>query len=197
MPDKPAEADLQIHELIRERRSGRTFSGRPVKESTLRALLEAARWAPSCFNEQPWRFIVARRTDRAEFERMLSCLAPANQRWAGAASVLMISVASLLFASNRKRNRHAFHDVGLATAQLTLEAEARGLSVHQMAGFSVERASELYAIPRAFEPVTAIAIGPPGDLQDLPADLRDKELAPRMRRAQTEFVFVSRWGRAL
>ncbi len=191
--EKPAPADHDVHELIRKRWSGRAFSSTPVGDAELRSLLEAARWAASCFNEQPWRFLVARRENREAFDRLLSCLTESNQRWAKGAAVLMLSVASKAFAQNRKPNRHALHDVGLATAQLTLQATARGIAVHQMAGFSTERARELFAIPEDFEPVTAIAIGYPGNPDDLPEDLRARELGERSRKPQSEFVFADKW----
>jgi nitroreductase len=194
---KPAPTDHEIHELIRERWSPRAFSSKALDERDLRSLLEAARWAASCFNEQPWRLIVARRDNEAEFNRLLSCLNEKNQRWAQSAAVLMISVASKTFAHSGKPNRHALHDVGLAAAQLTLQATAIGVGVHQMAGFSVERARELYAIPEDFEPVAAIAIGHPGNLDDLPEDLRKRERASRARRSQAEFVFTEAWGKPL
>ena len=106
----------------------------------------------------------------------------------------MLSVASKTFATGGKPNRHALHDVGLAAAQLTLQATALGLGVHHMAGFSSERARELYLIPKDFEPVAAAAIGYPGDPNWLPEDLRERELAQRSRHPQTDFVFVGTWG---
>ena len=118
--EKPAPADHDVHELIRKRWSPRAFSSTSVGDAELRSLLEAGRWAASCFNEQPWRFLVARRENQEEFDRLLSCLSENNQHWAKGASVLMLSVASQAFAKNGKPNRHALHDVGLAAAQLTL-----------------------------------------------------------------------------
>jgi nitroreductase len=192
--DKPAPIAHDVHELIRDRWSPRAFSKRPLRGAVLRSLLEAARWAPSCFNEQPWRFLVAHRDNQAEFERLLSCLDEKNQRWAKGAAVLMLSVARASFARNGKPNRHALHDVGLAVAQLTLQATALGLGVHQMAGFSAERARELYAIPAEFEPVAAIAVGYPGDPDALPGDLRERELGARSRHPHSAFVFAGTWG---
>lgn len=192
--EKPAPTEHDVHELIRRRWSPRAFSSRAVGDPELRSLLEAARWAASCFNEQPWRFIVARREAQAEFDQLLSCLNENNQRWAKGAAVLMLSVASKAFAKNAKSNRHALHDVGLAAAQLTLQATALGLAVHQMAGFSIERARERFAIPEDFEPVAAIAIGYPGDPDGLPEDLRERERGERSRNPQREFVFAGKWG---
>lgn len=194
---KPAPTDCEIHPLIRDRWSPRAFSPASVSEADLRALLEAARWAPSCFNEQPWRFLVARREDEAGFARLLSCLVEANQVWAKHAGALMITVASTTFAHNGRPNRHAWHDVGLAAAQLSAQATALGLAVHQMAGFLPDQARERCGIPEGFEAVTALAIGHPGDPAGLPDELRERELAPRARRPQAEFAFTATWGAPL
>lgn len=195
--EKPAPTEHDVHELIRKRWSPRAFSSKIVSDGELRSLFEAARWAASCFNEQPWRFIVTRRENQAEFDRLLSCLSENNQRWAKGAAVLMLSVASQAFAKNAKPNRHSLHDVGLAAAQLTLQATALGLAVHQMAGFSTERARELFAIPDVLEPVAAIAIGYPGNPDELSEDLRERELGERSRKPQSEFVFAGKWGAPL
>ncbi|PRP99638.1 nitroreductase family protein [Enhygromyxa salina] len=194
---RDASTDHDVHELIRRRWSPLAFSSQPVADRDLRSVLEAARWGPSCFNEQPWRYIVARREQEAEFARMLSCLVEKNQRWAQAAPVLMLSVARLAFAANDRPNRHALHDVGLATAQLSLQAAALGLGVHQMAGFSPDRARELYAIPDSFEPVAAIALGYPGAPDQLPEDLRARDRGARIRHPQAEFVFAGTWDTPL
>ena len=193
--EKPAETEHAVHELIRRRWSPRAFASRAVEPEKLRSVLEAARWAASCFNEQPWSFIVAaKETEGDAYERLLSCLVEANALWAGRAPVLMISVARLNFKRNDKPNRHAFHDTGQAAAHLALQATALGLAVHQMAGFDVSKAREQFNIPEGFEPVAAIAVGYPGDPEVLPEDLRAKELGPRARRPLEEFVFGETWG---
>lgn len=193
---KPAATDHPVNELIQRRWSPRAFADRPVEEADLRSLFEAARWAPSSSNEQPWRFIVARREERAEFERLLACLTASNQRWAKSAAVLVLSATRMTFERNGKPNRHAFHDVGLAASQLVLQATSMGMVVHQMAGFDVEKARQTYEIPPEFEPVTAIAMGYVGAPDTLPDDLRERELAPRERRPQSETVFSGGWGRS-
>lgn len=194
MIEKPAENGYPIDDLIRRRWSPRAFSAQPVEGAKLRSLLEAARWAASCFNEQPWSFIVATKESADEFERLLGCLVESNAVWAQHAPVLMLSVAKLNFERNGKPNRHAFHDVGQAAASLTLQATALGLVVHQMAGFSVAKAREQYAIPEGYEPVAAIAVGYQSEPENLPEDLRKKEEAPRTRRPLESFVFNGRWG---
>jgi len=193
--EKPADAQYQIHDLIKRRWSPRAFSDRPVEPGTLRSLLEAARWAPSSNNEQPWNFIVATKDNQAEFSRLLSCLVEGNSLWAQHAPVLMVSVARMSFEDDGKPNRHAFHDVGQAVANLIVQATALGLMAHQMAGFHPDKVRELYGVPKEFEPVAAMALGYPGDPQSLPERLRTRELAPRERKPLTGFVFTGRWGK--
>jgi nitroreductase len=192
--ERPAENQYPIHDLIKRRWSPRAFSAQAVEPSKLLSLLEAARWAASCFNEQPWSFIVATKENEKEYERLLGCLVESNARWAKHAPVLMLSVAKLNFERNAKPNRHAFHDVGQAAASLTLQATALGLAVHQMAGFDIAKARERFSIPEGYEPVAAIAVGYQGDAGSLPEDLREKELAPRTRRPLESFVFTGTWG---
>nr|MBI3613172.1 nitroreductase family protein [Nitrospirota bacterium] len=192
--EKPASPDHPIHELLLRRWSPRAFSSRRVEPEQLRCLLEAARWAPSSNNAQPWSFLVATQDDPEEYQRLLSCLREGNIRWAKQAPVLLISVTRLNFEDGRQPNRHAFHDVGLAAANLTLQATTMGLAVHQMAGFFPEKVKEIYAVPADHEPVTAIALGYPGDPATLPDDLRARESATRTRQPIGSFVFSGRWG---
>src|SRR5947209_19543698 len=193
--EKLAVTHYPIHELLRRRWSPRAFSSRPVEPDTLRSLLEAARWAPSSYNEQPWSFIVATKEDEGEYARLLSCLVEGNIQWAQHAPVLMVSVAKLHFDENGKRNRHALYDVGQAVANLIVQATALGLVVHQMAGIFPDKIRELYGIPEGYEAVAGIALGYPGDPETLPERLRQRELEPRSRRSIQDFVFAWRWGR--
>ena len=183
-----------VHDLIRRRWSPRAFADRPVEQDKLLSLLEAARWSPSSNNEQPWHFIVATKEDPEEFDRLLACLVEGNQRWAKAAPVLMLSVASTVFSRNDKPNRHALHDVGQAAAYLTAQATALGLFVHQMAGFHADKARETYDIPKSAEPVAAVAIGYLGDPTTLPDDLRQREGVFSARKPLEHFVFRGAWG---
>ena len=192
--ERPAPAGHPIEDAIKNRWSPRAFSSRMVEPEKMSSLLEAARWAPSSYNEQPWYFLVASKEDEAEYKKMLSCLAETNQQWARLAPVLMISVARMRFEKNGKPNRHAYHDVGLAVANMIFEATALGLFVHQMAGFSPEKVKELYTVPDDFEPVAAVAIGYAGEIDDLPEDFRAKETAPRQRKPLDSFVFQGMWG---
>ena len=192
--EKLAPTAVPIHQLLRRRWSPHAFAARMVEADKLRRLLEAARWAPSSYNEQPWSFLVATKEDRPAYDRMLQCLVEGNREWAGTAPVLMISVASLAFSKNGKPNRHAFHDVGAAMADLTLQATSEGLFVHQMAGIEVEKIRTTYGIPATHEPVAGIALGYPGDIDALPDALKQRTLAARVRKPVAEFVFGDRWG---
>jgi nitroreductase len=190
--EKPAETAYPIEELLRRRWSPRAFDQRPVEPEKLASMFEAARWSASCFNEQPWSFIVATRDDAVEFARLLSCLVEGNQAWASHVPVLMVSLARLNFKQNGKPNRTAIHDVGLATAQMIVQAMAMGVFMHPMAGFHVDKVRELYGVPEDYEPVAAIAAGYPGDPATLSESLRQRELAPRVRKAQEEFTYRGR-----
>ncbi len=191
---KEATPDHPVHELIAKRWSPYAFADRAVSPADLRSLFEAARWAASSYNEQPWRYIVATKAEPAEFGRLVSCLVEGNQPWAQAAPVLAIGCTSLNFAMTGKPNSAAHHDLGLASATLTLEATARGLSVHQMIGILPDRARELYGIPDDIQPLTGLAIGYLGDPSALPENYRPRDLSPRPRKPLPEFVFGSRWG---
>lgn len=191
---KRALPDYPIHEPLAQRWSPYGYADREVSAADLRSLLEAARWSASAFNEQPWRYLVARQADSVEFDRILSCLVEANQTWAKAASVLVLTVVAENFARNGKPNGSALHDLGQASANLTVEATIRGLSVHQMAGIVPDRARELFEIPAGFRAVTALAIGYAADPDTLPDELKDRDSAPRSRNPLGEFVFSGKWG---
>ena len=187
-------ADHLVHELITKRWSPYSFDSRSVTDEDLRSLFEAARWAPSSYNEQPWNYIVAKKENPEEFQRLLSCLVDGNQVWAKAAPVLALGIAKLRFARNDQPNRAAIHDLGLAAGNLVVEATARGLWVHQMIGILPDKAREIYAIPEGYEPLTGIAIGYEGDPKALPEGLRERDLARRPRKPLKEFVFSQTWG---
>jgi nitroreductase len=190
----PTEKTAALHELLDRRWSPIAFSPRPVEPEKLRSVLEAARWAPSSFNEQPWVFLVATKDDPENFARLLGCLVEGNRVWAQHAPVLMLSVAKLSFDMSGKPNRHALHDVGAASADLTLQATALGLFVHQMAGFDSEKARREFSIPEGYEPGAAIALGYLGDDAGLPEKLRARNKSARKRKPLSEFVFTGGWG---
>ena len=194
MTDMRAKTDHPIQEPIAQRWSPHVFQDRPVPEADLRSLFEAARWAPSSYNEQPWSYIVATKQGREEYDRLLSCLVEPNQQWAKTAPVLALGVISRKFKRNGQDNRVAAHDLGLASANLLVEATARGLSVHQMAGILPDKARELYHIPADAEAWTGLAIGYKADPATVPEDLKQREQGSRRRKPLSEFVFTGKWG---
>jgi nitroreductase len=196
MSEKKAAVDHPVQDVLVARWSPYGFESRPVSDADLRSVFEAARWAPSSYNEQPWSYIVARQDNPEEFQRLLSCLLEQNQAWAKAAPVLALGIARLRFARNDKPNRAAVHDLGLAAGNLCVEATARGLFVHQMIGILPDKAREAYAIPESWEAWTGIAIGYRADPSVLPQALQERDRAPRQRKPLRDFVFGGRWGSA-
>lgn len=194
LEDEQKISECRIHPLIAGRRSIRAFASTSVEPEVLASLMEAARWAPSSMNEQPWSFILATKKNKSDFDRLLGCLLEFNVQWAQHAPVLLLSVAQLTFESTRELNRHAFHDVGQAIANLTFQATVSGLVVHQIAGFDVEKARREFSIPQDYEPVATAAIGYPGNSAELPEKFRKKDASPRMRKPLTNFVFEGGWG---
>jgi nitroreductase len=194
MNEKKASPEYPINELLAKRWSPYGFDERLVALDDILSLFEAARWAPSSYNEQPWRFFIATKDDPEQFSKLLSCLVDANQVWAKAAPLLVLCVVSLRFARNNKENRAAVHDLGLAAENLVIEATARGLSVHQMIGILPDKARELYEIPPDCEAWTAMAIGYRSDPAKLPEQLKERDLTSRQRKPLDQFVFASRWG---
>lgn len=193
--DNPAPAEHPIQDLIARRWSPRAFADTLVSVEELRSLLEAARWAASCFNDQPWSFLVGRKGDET-WQGIHDCLVPANQSWAGAAPVLMLSMAHEDFVQTGKPNRHAQYDTGQAVAGMAIEATARGLFLHQMAGFDATAARERFKIPPRQTPMAAIALGHAGDPGTLPGPLAERERAPRDRVPISVFTFHGHWGEA-
>ena len=194
--EKIAETQVPIHELMRRRWSPRAFADLPVEDCKLVSLFEAARWAASSGNEQPWAFVVATRQDPKNFEALAGVLVESNRAGAGTAPVLILTVAHTQFERDGRPNRTALYDLGQATAHLSLQATAVGLVTHPMAGFNIEAARERFAIPSGWEPVSIIAAGYPGDPARLPEKLQQRETAPRVRKPLDSFVFSGRWGNA-
>ncbi|HPV84343.1 MAG TPA: nitroreductase family protein [Nitrospira sp.] len=191
--EKPAETQFPIHDVLRRRWSPRAYSDRMVEPEKLKSLFEAARWAPSSNNEQPWHFIVGTKTDAPAYDRLFACLKDGNKKWVFRAPVLMLSVARLNFEDEGTPNRHALHDTGMAALSLCLQATAMGLIAHQMAGFDMEKARTDLEIPAGHEPVAMIAVGYPGDAAELPEYLREREVKPRERKPVTDFVSQGMW----
>jgi nitroreductase len=183
-----------IDEFFTRRWSSRSFSSRAIEPEKLNILFEAARWAPSCFNEQPWRYVVATQDEAGEFGVLASLLVEGNA-WAKSAYLLALSVAKLRFERNGKPNLHAWHDVGAASVSMALQASELGLNMHQMAGFDRQRARAALSLDDGHDPVAMIAVGFPGDPAALSETLRARETAPRERLPIDQFVFGGAWGR--
>jgi nitroreductase len=178
-------APENLHELIRTRWSPRDFSSRPVEPEKLRNLFEAARWAASCFNEQPWRFVVVTKADPAKFEKMLGLLMEKNQQWAKTAYALGFSTGKKTFTHNGAPNRFGLHDTGAATANLAVEATSQGLRAHFMGGFDAAKARTEFHVPDDFEIGAAFAIGYIDEGATIPGE--------RKRKALDEIVFGGDW----
>jgi nitroreductase len=189
--------DYAVSDVIRNRWSPYRFEPREVEDGKLLQCLEAARWAASSFNDQPWFWIIARRQDTAAFERMIGCLMEPNRGWASNAGALLLTVTRSSFAYNGKPNRVALHDLGQAAAHLSLQATELGLQVHQMAGVNLSLVRQEYGIPEGHEPQTGIAIGYPDradPADDLARELHQRESAARQRKPLAEQVFGDKWG---
>lgn len=197
--EKPATTSRPIHDLIAHRWSPRAFDpGRPVSQDALVAIMEAARWAPSCSGDEPWRFLVWDRfADADAWQRAFECLDKGNQEWARLAPVLVCSFADAVFSFNQKPNRWAAHDVGLATQNLLLQTTALGLWAHPMGGFDAAKVKAAFAVPEPFTPMAMIAIGYAGDTAELSEKNRGRESAPRKRKPLEEKFFAGAWGRGL
>lgn len=194
---RTAPADHAIHPILAERWSPRAFADKPVDRDQLAQLFEAARWAASSFNEQPWRFILAVKDGGpdggADYAKALACLVEFNRQWAQTAPVLILTAVRKAFARTGKPNGSAQHDLGLAVGNLTAQATHLGLVLHQMAGIDREKIRQAYAIPDDFEPMTAIALGHPGAPDRIPEAMRQGETAPRIRKPLGETVFAGAW----
>jgi nitroreductase len=194
---KTAAPDHDILDVIRERWSPRAYdAARPVPRADLLRLFEAARWAPSSGNEQPWRFIAADRAAHADgFRAIAAALTGKNPLWAAAAPVLVVVAVRRTLERDESVNQHAWYDTGQAVALLSLQATSMGLAARQMEGFDRERVRQACAIPPPFEPAVVVAIGYAGDPASLTYDKhREAERQPRSRRRIDEFVFGGAWG---
>lgn len=194
MSDRRAATAVALHPLLADRWSPRAYSSEhQLGTEELLALLEAARWAPSAMNRQPWRFLVGRRGDET-FKRIYDALLPGNQAWAGNASALIVAVAPTHDSEGRPA-KHAPYELGLAVGQLVTQAAALGLHTHQMAGFSPDAIRAEFDVPDNHDAYAVIAVGGIGVADELPEALRERELAPRARQPLDEIAFSGSWGR--
>ena len=192
--NKEAQTDLDIHILIKKRWSPRAFRDEVPEKKKILKILEAAQWAASSRNEQPWRFIIGVGREDGTYIKLLNCLNKRNQLWAGKAPVLLLACARKSFSGNDSPNRHYMYDTGQALATMALQATADGLFLHQMAGFNPVEAIELFEIPKEFEVVTMAAIGYLGDFEDLDEQFQSSETRLRTRKPMSEVVFIEEWG---
>ena len=196
--DRRAPTTYLIHELMSQRWSPRAFSTQPVEEEKLQQIFEAARWAASSANVQPWRFLIARHGE-ASFDKLHDCLTDGNKPWTKNVPILLLSLTDTVFPAQgdkpARENPTAKHDLGLAFANLSLQATELGLHLHPMAGFDKEKVKDVFGIPSPYEPVTVTAIGYLADSSTLPKGLREREEAPRTRKSLKEIVFEGDWGK--
>lgn len=185
---KTAKTNYPIHDLLRQRWSPRAFSEESVEPALLKQLFEAARWAPSSYNEQPWKFIAARKEDEQAFQKLSQVMNEFNRGWATEAPVLVLGLTKTTFELDGRENRHAGHDLGQAIAHLTFEASRHDLFVHQMAGILPQKARELYDIDEDYKPLTMFAIGYKGEPQSLDGKIKKQETSPRSRKPLDEVV---------
>lgn len=191
-PQKETPSDHQIHSVIQKRWSPLAFSSDPIEEEKINSLFEAARWAPSCFNEQPWRILYATQDNSEEFDKLASLLMEGND-WAKNAYMLILACAKKTFDRKEKPNPHHKYDTGAAIENLFLQASSMDLIAHEMAGFDAEKASEIYNIPENISVIAMMAVGYPGNKEDLSEDLLERENSPRQRKELKEFVFKGEW----
>jgi nitroreductase len=190
---KFASTHPKVHELFRQRWSPRAFADKEVSSDDLKAVLDAAHWAASSFNEQPWRFIVASKKDPASYQKLLEVLVPFNQAWAKTAPVLIVMAAKKAFTQSNQPNKFALHDAGAALGYLFLQATALGLHAHGMAGLDPDKARQIFHIPGDYEVGAAIALGYLGSPEQLTPEQQKTELGPRTRKPLSEIVFGTVW----
>lgn len=199
MIPKTLDLSAPIMTAFAQRYSGVCFDpDRPLSDEQLLSLAEAARWAPSCFGDQPWRYLICdRHRDPEAWQRAWDCLAEGNQPWCRLAPVLLITCADTRFTRNDKPNRFGGHDTGAASFGLCLQAASMGLMTHQMGGFDTDKARASFAIPERFEPMAMMALGYQLPEERLPEEFRNRELAPRQRNPLEQHFFLGNWGKGL
>ncbi len=183
-----AEFETDILDIIKNRRSRRAYLAKAIEPEKIKSLFEAARWAPSSANEQPWTYLYATRDQHTLYNKIFEALKEGNKIWAKEAPLLLVSLARKTFLKSERSNGSAKYDVGAANAFLSLQATQLGLNVHQMGGFDHAALRANLNIPEAFDLGVVMAIGYPGDTQQLPLPLQERELSPRLRFLQNEFV---------
>jgi len=192
---KPAITQQAIHELLANRWSGRAYDAdQSVSKEQVVSLLEAARWAPSCFGDQPWRYVVCNKADNLQaWQAAFDCLVPGNQGWAVNAPVLLLICADTLFGHNDKPNKWAAYDTGAATENLCLQATALGLMAHQMGGFDADKARTTFKVPERYQILAMVTVGYQASVDSLSGEVKERELAARSRKPLEELFFNGVW----
>ena len=192
---KPAITQVAIEETIANRWSGRAYdASKVVTPEQVIALIEAARWAPSCFGDEPWRFIVwNKNTDAASWQKAFDTLVPFNQGWVKDSPILILAAANTLFGHNGKENRWGAYDTGAATENICLQATALGLMAHQMGGFEADKVRAAFAIPEQFQLMAMVSVGYPADVSTLTGEVLERETAARKRKPLGEVFFAGAW----
>lgn len=194
---KPAITQVPIDSTLANRWSGRAYdASKSISHEQVIALLEAARWAPSCFGDQPWRFVVLNKnTDAATWQQAFDCLVPGNQAWVKDAPLLLLVCADTLFTHNQKPNRFAEYDTGAATENLCLQASSMGLMAHQMGGYDSDKARATFGIPEQYTLMAMVSVGYPADIATLEGEALARETAERERKPLSELFFANTWGK--
>jgi len=183
-----------LEDIIKKRKSTIIFQDKPIAESDLKLIFEAARWAPSSFNRQPWRFIVGNKNENQDtYNKLLDILFDGNKVWAIRAPVLILSIAETYMKDRGQENRFAFHDTGMATANLYIQAVSMGLSVHIMGGYDKDKARKVFQIPEYFEPAAMIALGYLGNIDELNEQQKLRKLGDSTRNPFESIVFKESW----
>ena len=196
---KPAITQVPINVTIANRWSGRAYdASKQVSHEQIIALLEAARWAPSCFGDEPWRFIVwDKNTDKNAWQQAFECLVPGNQGWVKDSPVLMLVCADSLFNHNQTPNRWGQYDTGAAAENLCLQASHMGLMAHQMGGFNADKAREQFAIPAQYTPMAMLCVGYAADIATVTGEALTREMAERKRQPLGALFFADSWGKSI
>lgn len=196
---KSATTAVPIHDIIAKRWSCRAFdAAKPINREQISALVEAARWAPSCFGDEPWRFIIwDKNSDSTSWHMAFDCMVEWNQNWVKNAPLLLLVTASNTFQKNGKPNAWGQYDSGAAAENLCLQAVAMGLMAHQMGGFDADRVRKTFSIPEQYTCMAMIAVGYQGEESSLDEELKELELAPRTRAPHDERFFEGTWGTAV
>jgi nitroreductase len=199
MFDKKIDTQEKIEDLLVKRWSGRTYdANRQITHEHIISLLEAARWAPSCYGDEPWRYIVCdKSTNEVAWDKAFSCLAEGNQSWAVNAPMLILALANTVFSHNDNDNRWAQYDTGAASMSLCIQATSLGLMVHQMGGFSAEKATEIFSVPEQYIPMAMMAIGYQLAEDKITGELMQRESSERQRNPLAEQFFDGEWGKPI